>query len=335
MFTPYEQVRLTEFIHWYPAIEQERMMRAWLGHSGFGSWTQSGQVTATDRTVITPNPDVNYGYCWFNLSNGPIVIELPLYRRYLSLSIFDMMHFTPAVFVDPAKPIVVRLANQVNPVRESHDIILETVTGLAFLRMVIPEPSDEAEVMALTEQIRTVGGDGDMPFVVPDFTEHERSVGLDTIEQYAMPLTSSLKVFGAREQGVGDLDRCAGVFLGQLGIPAANVQYTQYVALDGDPLGGDGSYSITVNPDGMVHDDGYWSVTVYNMEDRYLIANPENRYSITSYSVKPDADGSCTIRINPDGSGDNALPTMGENIYAIMRAYQPVGTVTFPSITEG
>jgi hypothetical protein len=331
-FSPFEQVRLTEFVQWYPAIEQERMMTAWLADNSFGSWTHSGYLSADDRTVITPNPDVNYGYCWFNVSNGPIVIELPHYRRYSSLSVFDMMHFVPAVIVGATTPIVIRLASQPSPIVDAHDVVIETVCGLAFLRMVIPEPSDEAEVLALAAQIRTTGGDGDLPFIVPDFTETEYAAGLDIIKQYSMPLTSSLKVFGTREQGLGDMDRCAGVFLGQLGIPADYIQYTQYVQLDGEPLGGDGSYTVTVGADPVAHDDGYWSVTVYNMEDRYLIPNPHQRYSISSYNAEPNADGTCTIRINPDGAGANAIPTMGKPIYAIMRAYQPIGVVEFPPI---
>lgn len=320
------------FVHWYPAIEQQRMMDAWLADNDVGTWTQTGYLSAADRTVITPNPDMNYGYCWFNVSNGPMVIELPRYRRYLSLSVFDMMHFVPAVVVGPTKPIVIRLGTQASPIPDAHDVVVETVTGLAFLRMVIPEPSDEAEVLALTEQIRTTGGDGRLPFLVPDFTEAEYAAGLEVIREYAMPLTSSLKIFGTREQGAGDLDRCAGVFIGQLGIPATYVQYTQYVQLDGAPLGGDGSYAITFSPEGMVRDDGYWSVTVYNREDRYLIPNPLDRYTVSSYVAAPDPDGTVTVLINPDGTGVNAIPTMGKPIYAIMRAYQPQGVVAFPTI---
>jgi hypothetical protein len=330
--TPFEQARLMQFVHWYPAIEQERMMNAWLADNSFGTWTQTGCLSAADRTVITPNPDVNYGYCWFNISNGPMVIELAHYRRYSSLSVFDMMHFVPAVIVGPRKAVVIRLAAQQSPVADAHDVVVETVCGLAFLRMVIPERSDEAEVLALTEQIRTSGGDGQLPFIVPDFTEAEYAVGLDVIKQYSMPLTSSLKIFGTREQGGGDMDRCAGVFLGQLGIPATYIQYTQYVQLDGAPIGGDGSYTITVGADAIVHDDGYWSVTVYNMEDRYLIENPQQRYSISSYSAVPNTDGTFTIRINPEGTGENAIPTMGKPIYVIMRAYQPIGAVEFPEL---
>lgn len=307
-------------------------MTAWLATNRFGTWTHSGHLTAADRTVITPNPDLNYGYCWFNVSNGPMTIELPHYRRYSSLSVFDMMHFVPAVIVAPSKPIVIRLPAQTSPVPDAHEVVVETVSGLAFLRMVIPEPSDEPEVLELAAQIRTSGGDGDLPFIVPDFTDAEYAAGLDVIKQYSMPLTSSLKLFGTREQGGGDMDRCAGVFLGQLGIPARYVQYTQYVQLDGDQIGGAGSYTITVGAEPLVHDDGYWSITVYSSEDRYLIPNPHHRYAISSYNAVLNPDRTATIRVNPDGTDDNGLPTMGKPVYVIMRAYQPIGTVTFPVI---
>jgi hypothetical protein len=332
--TAMSQYRLADYIHWFPAIEQQRMMDAWLAENTIGSWTHTGRVTADERTVITPQADVNYGYCWFNISNGPMVIELPPYERYSSLSIFDMTHFIPAVFVAPSKPIVIRLPNQASPIADEHDVVLETTSGLAFLRMVIPEPSDQPGVMELTTQIRSSGGDGVVPFIVPDFTDAEREAALAVITPYAMGLKTGNKVFGMRTQGIGDLDRCAGVLVGQLGIPAEYVQYVQYVTTeDGAALGGDGSYSITIDDEGLFRDDnGYWSVTIYNLEDRYLIPNPEDRYSITSYTAKPDADGTVTVRINRDGTGDNALPTMGKPIYAIMRVYQPNGTITFPPI---
>ncbi len=61
--------RLVEFIHWYPAIEQAKMRDQWLTQYTEGQWQFSGKVTAEDRTVVTPQVAVNYGYTWFNISN--------------------------------------------------------------------------------------------------------------------------------------------------------------------------------------------------------------------------------------------------------------------------
>jgi hypothetical protein len=331
--TPYDQYRIGEFLHWYPAIQQHRMMDEWLIDSQLGTWTHTGFITAAERTVITPNPDVSYGYSWFNVSNGPMVIEIPHYHRYVSLSVFDMMHFIPAVLVAPTKPIVVRLANQTSPIKDAHEVVINTVSGVLFLRTAIPSPSEEPEVLAFADQIRTTGGDGDLPFIVPDFTEDERRVGLELIQEYVLRQTSASKVFGAPEQGVGDLDRCAGVFAGQLGVPASSIEYCQFVQLDGEPVGGDGSYRLTFRSDGMVRDDlGYWSVTVYDMSDRFLIPDPDHRYGVNSYVARPDADGTYTVRINRDGSGLNAIPTHGRTIYAVLRVYQPGRAIRWPTL---
>jgi len=141
-------------------------------------------------------------------------------------------------------------------------------------------------------------------------------------------------MFGKTSQGVVSLDRAAGVYLGQLGIPADFVQYTQYIKTpDGKQLGGNGHYEININPKGLIRDDkGYWSVTLYSMEDRYLISNPQGRYSISSYTAIANSDGTYTVRINPNGEGENALPTMSKPVYAIMRVYQPDGIIDFPPI---
>ena len=98
-------------------------------------------------------------------------------------------------------------------------------------------------------------------------------------------------------------------------------------------MGGGGAYELTIDPKGMIRDkSGYWSVTVYSMEDRYLIPNPQDRYSISSYTAMPNPDGTYTVRINPEGSGKNAIPTMKQSVYAVTRVYQPKGTVDFPPI---
>ncbi len=61
--------RINEFVHWYPAMEQAKMRDAWLSKYTPGQWQFTGKVTAADRTVVTPQADVNYGYSWFNISN--------------------------------------------------------------------------------------------------------------------------------------------------------------------------------------------------------------------------------------------------------------------------
>ncbi len=82
------------------------MMQAWLDHNSAGTFSFTGLVDPSDTTVVTPQATVDYGYNWFSLSEGPVVLHTPRYERFFSVSIFDVLHNVPAVIVNPGKPIV-------------------------------------------------------------------------------------------------------------------------------------------------------------------------------------------------------------------------------------
>lgn len=52
------------------------------------------------------------------------------------------------------------------------------------------------------------------------------------------------------------------------------------------------------------------------------------------YATKRNPDGTTTLRVNPDGTGDNAIPTVGKNWYAVLRVYEPVANIDFPLIKK-
>ncbi|WP_430815137.1 DUF1214 domain-containing protein [Carboxylicivirga sp. RSCT41] len=323
--------RISEYIHWYPAIKQAEMRDKWEQNHTSGEWQITGLVSPEDRTVITPQADVNYSYSWFNISEEPVVITMPEYNRYYSLSIFDMHHFMN-VIVSPEKPVVVKLPHQKNPIEDSYEIVLHTNQGLAFTRQVVIDNEDE--VLKLAEQITIEGGGGNKPFIIPKFTDEEIAVGEKAIVDYSMKVSNGRNLFGSKYEGVGDLDRSAGVFLGQLGTQAYVVDYAQYIQDQfGEPLNGEDSYEIVVPAESFIRNEkGYWSLTIYNMEDRYLIPNDQNKYVISSYKAKMNQDGTITIRINPNGLGENALPSNGKNFYGVFRVYEPKGDLVFPKI---
>lgn len=326
--------RVSEYIHWYPAIKQIEMRDEWLEIHAYGEWQISGLVTAKDRTVITPQADVNYGYSWFNITDNPIVVSMPKYDKYYAMSIFDMNHFSQVVLA-PKKPVVVRLPHQKSPVENATEIVLHTNQGLIFTRQVVVD--NEAEVLELAKQISISGGGGNAPFIVPDFTEAEMTTGDSIIQQYALTeVSNARKLFGTMYEGIGDLDRAAGVFLGQLGTQSYVVDYQQYVVdQHGEALNGEDSYEITVPSNSLMKNDkGYWSLTVYSMEDRYLIPNENDIYVMSSYTAVKNANGSTTIRINPKGKGTNAIPNSGKKFYAVFRVYEPVVGLEFPQINK-
>jgi len=325
--------RVTEYIHWYPAIKQAEMRDKWLSKYNYGEWQFTGMVTAKDHTVVTPQSDTNYGYSWFNISNKPVVISMPDYDKYYSLSVFDMNHFME-VYIKPDKAVVVRLPHQKSPIKDAYEIILHTYQGLAFTRQVIVDNVNE--VMNLAKKIKIQGGGGDFPFVIPDFTEAEKRAGMKEINKYMEKTKIATKLFGSPYEGVGDMDRAAGVLYGQLGTQARYANYSLYTTDSNNKiLNGTDSYEITVPGNNLMRNKkGYWSLTVYNSENKYLIPNDKNKYNVSSFTAKPNADGSYTLRINPNGDGDNALPTAGKNWYTLLRVYEPVDNIKFPKMLK-
>jgi hypothetical protein len=114
-----------------------------------------------------------------------------------------------------------------------------------------------------------------------------------------------------------------------------------YTDADGRQLDGHNQYTLTFAQDPPV--DGFWSITMYDLPDFYLVANPIGRYSIGDRTpgLRRDGDGSITITIQHEPPADisNWLPAPAAPFRPIMRLYQPRaavldGTWTIPPVTR-
>jgi hypothetical protein len=114
-----------------------------------------------------------------------------------------------------------------------------------------------------------------------------------------------------------------------------------YTDADGDQLDGRHRYTLTFDQDPPV--DAFWSITMYDLPDFYLVANPIGRYSIGDRTpgLRRDSDGSLTIVIQHDPPADtsNWLPAPDAPFRPLMRLYQPQpaildGTYKIPAIIE-
>lgn len=96
---------------------------------------------------------------------------------------------------------------------------------------------------------------------------------------------------------------------------------------DGQPLDGAGRYELVLQTPPPV--DAFWSLTMYDVPDFYLVANPISRFSIgdRTAGLEVAADGSITILMQRDSPGPereaNWLPTPDGAFRPIMRMYQP------------
>ncbi|MEU5998453.1 DUF1254 domain-containing protein [Streptomyces sp. NPDC047197] len=101
---------------------------------------------------------------------------------------------------------------------------------------------------------------------------------------------------------------------------------------DGQPLDGGQSYTLRFEKPPPV--DAFWSITMYDLPDYYLVANPIDRYSIGDRTpgLSHDDDGSLTLHLRPqrptdDKTAANWLPTPGGRFRPVLRMYTPRAAV--------
>ena len=112
---------------------------------------------------------------------------------------------------------------------------------------------------------------------------------------------------------------------------------------DGQPLDGSNRYELRLASPPPV--DAFWSLTMYDVPDFYLVANPIDRYSIGDRTpgLRTADDGSVTIFLQSDSPGpdkeSNWLPTPERRFRPILRMYQPQkaileGTYVLPAVRK-
>jgi hypothetical protein len=112
---------------------------------------------------------------------------------------------------------------------------------------------------------------------------------------------------------------------------------------DGQFLDGSHAYELTLSPPPPA--DAFWSLTMYDEPNYYLVANPINRYSIgdRTAGLRYGDDGSVTISMQHSSPGpdkeSNWLPTPPGAFRPILRAYQPGATILdgsyhFPKVSR-
>ncbi len=104
--------------------------------------------------------------------------------------------------------------------------------------------------------------------------------------------------------------------------------------VDGEPLDGARTYRMhfdaDTRPDTVV--DSYWSIILVSLPDYRVVANPDNRFNLNSYSdldINPDGSLDLAFGPKPDTASQNWLPTPVRRPFSLtLRAYVPKRNVT-------
>lgn len=140
-------------------------------------------------------------------------------------------------------------------------------------------------------------------------------------------------LFGTREFIHGRyLNRFAGAKLGIYGNSREEALYPAYFvdAANQRPDASTHNYVLEFTKENMPPAQAFWSVTMYDGKDQFLVANPLKRYLVNSTMVgqfKKDAGGGFTIYVQHLTPGaqkeNNWLPAPDGPFYLILRLYQP------------
>jgi hypothetical protein len=119
-----------------------------------------------------------------------------------------------------------------------------------------------------------------------------------------------------------------GGMWGNHGYEAAYANAMTWVDADGQELTGEHSYTLRLSPPPPV--DAFWSLTMYDLPNFYLVENPINRYSSGDRTpgLVTDHDGSVTITLAHTEPADatakaNWLPAPPGLFRPILRMYSP------------
>ncbi|MFM7735864.1 MAG: DUF1254 domain-containing protein, partial [Alphaproteobacteria bacterium] len=160
--------------------------------------------------------------------------------------------------------------------------------------------------------------------------------------------TDSKLMFGTREQLGSDyvMRRSIGAMLGIYGNTKEEAVYaSQQTSPDGQLLDGNRKWLLRFEPGKLPPVDIFWSITMYKLPERLLVANPIQRYSLGDRTpgLKSGADGSLEIYLTSDDPGPdraaNWLPTPKGPFFFVARFYGPGaglldGSWTLPPLVE-
>lgn len=107
----------------------------------------SPMSTADNQPIVRPSPDLSYSTCVFDVSNGPVLVDVaPVPGRYWSVSIFDARTDVAAVRSDrdtKGKPARLALVKKGQTAPKGYEpVVVKYDRGLALIRILLAT-SDE------------------------------------------------------------------------------------------------------------------------------------------------------------------------------------------------
>ncbi len=305
--------------------------------------------------VVTPALDHIYTKAVLDLTDGPVIVELPKVEndRYFSIQIADQEHYTIYDEIHPVgKYIFVRKGKNMKAPEGAKVIESRGDYPHLFIRAQVKTPKDIDNVIRIQQKIKltaasskTLTIDNPIKFTLQtqDVYPQNKKILTSAVnfskEDYKkvsayigavapkFSVTGNTGMFGpidSQEPYSNDPEYRAAAMIGHLGFPVHHAYYAPYFTNCNDEvLNGDKTevFVFPYKPKGV---ELFWSVTRYSALTRNTIAGKNDLFN--AYNTKPDANGNITVTFSVKDPKDGTywMPVnAGEPYYFVARYYKP------------
>jgi hypothetical protein len=301
----------------FTRAESDRNFGFMVTDGALGTFVHHRELSSIDNPIVRPNRDTLYSMGVFDLDAGPVTITLPdAGQRFLSLQVLDEDHYTQGVRYGGGR----------------HTFTRQTI-GTRYVALgirILVNPADPADITAahaLQDAVAVEQPGGPGRFDVPPWDPLSQKKVREALLALAETVPDTKRMFGARGQ-VDPVQHLIGTAMGFGGNPEQEALY-----LNVTPSQNDGTtvHRLLVKD---VPVDGFWSISVYNAEGRF-VKNAFEAYALNNITATKHADGWVAVQFGGcDGTIVNCLPIMKGWNY-LVRLYRPraeilTGTWAFP-----
>jgi hypothetical protein len=293
----------------------------------------NGEKPEGIKEVIRSETDFNMALFRTQLFNPADIDNVKKIQAQYKLETLSAFLGKPA---PPAAPTV----NWIKPLTQAEEkTSLEFFNVLNFVLGYCPTVPSE---VALMKSFAKIGVGGGMTFdpakLSPEIATAIEQGRADAYEAFAGQVKlvdegklTSGQLFGTRKFLKNNYLYRWIATIGIYGNSQQEAMYPVYrVDADGKALSGANSYTLRFAPGEYPPVKAFWSITMYELPQSLLVANPINRYLINSPmlpEMKKDADGGLTIYIQNESPGaakeSNWLPAPKGPFAMYMRLYWP------------
>ncbi len=215
----------------------------------------------------------------------------------------------------------------------------EGIGFIGYLNALLPFMPTVPSEQGMMNRFARIGIGPGRPFDPKQLTPATRSAieagvaaAATNLRSKALAQSSSKGFFGTREELGSDYltYRAMGAMLGIYGNSSSEAFYaTQQKGPDGKVLDGRRQWVLRFPAGQLPPVSEFWSITMYSLPQRLLVANPINRYSIgdRTEGLKLGADGSLEIYLQHENPGpakvSNWLPAPAGPFFFVGRLYGP------------